>query len=128
MLARNKPSKEIIDAFKVLLNNECVELDLTIFNNDGQTVTDIALDKGDLISESTYFHFGTGKSMSEALIFASINPQFDNRLFIELPIQYMKIPSSEHIVYTSFCFDIQNNLCTQHVVNCSSEPNVCLYL
>ena len=58
MLARNKPSKDIIDAFKVLLNNECVELDLTTFNNDGQTVTDIAQDKGDLISECTYFHFG----------------------------------------------------------------------
>ena len=55
MLARNKPSKDIIDAFKVLLNNECVELDLTSFNNDGQTVTDIALDKGDLISECTLF-------------------------------------------------------------------------
>ena len=26
----------------------------------------------------------TGKSMSEALIFASTNPQYDNRLFIEL--------------------------------------------
>ena len=38
----------------------------------------------------------TGKSMSEALIFASSNPQYDNRLFIELPVQYMKIPSSEH--------------------------------
>ena len=38
----------------------------------------------------------TGKSMSEALIFASTNPQYDNRLFIELPLQYMKIPSSEH--------------------------------
>ena len=59
MLARNKPSKDIIDAFKVLLNNECVELDLTIFNNDGQTVTDIALDKCSLISEGTYFHFGS---------------------------------------------------------------------
>ena len=34
--------------------------------------------------------------MSEALIFASTNPQYDNRLFIELPVQYMKIPSSEH--------------------------------
>ena len=54
MLARNKPSKDIIDAFKVLLNNECVELDLTIFNNDGQTVTDIALDKGSLISEGIF--------------------------------------------------------------------------
>ena len=38
----------------------------------------------------------TGKSLSEALIFASTNPQHDNRLFIELPFQYMKIPSSEH--------------------------------
>ena len=38
----------------------------------------------------------TGKSMSEALIFASINPQYHNRLFIELPVQYIKIPSSEH--------------------------------
>ena len=31
--------------------------------------------------------------MSEALIFASTNPQYDNRLFIELPVQYMKSPS-----------------------------------
>ena len=37
---------------------------------------------------------GTGKSLSEAPIFASTNPQFDNRLFIELQVQYMKIPSS----------------------------------
>ena len=36
----------------------------------------------------------TGKSLSEALIFASTNPQYDNRLFIELQVQYMKIPSS----------------------------------
>ena len=34
--------------------------------------------------------------MSEALIFESTNPQYDNRLFNELPVQYMKIPSSEH--------------------------------
>ena len=40
-------------------------------------------------------NFFTGKSMSEALIFASTNPQYDNRLFIELPLQYMKIPSSD---------------------------------
>ena len=38
-----------------------------------------------------YLGFGyTGKSLSEALIFASTNPQYDERLFIE----YMKIPSS----------------------------------
>ena len=29
----------------------------------------------------------TGKSMSEALIFASTNPQYDDRLFIELQVQ-----------------------------------------
>ena len=38
--------------------------------------------------------FVTGKSLSEALIFASTNPQSDDRLFIELQVQYMKIPSS----------------------------------
>jgi hypothetical protein len=35
----------------------------------------------------------TGKSLSEALIFASTNPQYDDKLFIELQVQYMKIPS-----------------------------------
>ena len=38
--------------------------------------------------------FCTGKSLSEALIFASTNPQYDDRLFTELQVQYMKIPSS----------------------------------
>ena len=37
---------------------------------------------------------GTGKSLSEALIFELPNPQYDNRLFIELQVQYMKVPSS----------------------------------
>ena len=36
----------------------------------------------------------TGKSLSEALISASTNPQYDDRLFIELQVQYMKIPTS----------------------------------
>ena len=36
----------------------------------------------------------TGKSLSEARIFASTNSQNDDRLFIELQVQYMKIPSS----------------------------------
>ena len=35
----------------------------------------------------------TGKSLLEALIFASTNPQYDDRLFIELRVQYMKITS-----------------------------------
>jgi hypothetical protein len=35
-----------------------------------------------------------GKSLSEPLVFASTNPHYDDRLFIELQVQYMKIPSS----------------------------------
>ena len=47
----------------------------------------------------------TGKSLSEAHIFASTNPQYDDRLFIELQVQYMKIPSSSlEIVVYSNCF------------------------
>ena len=44
----------------------------------------------------TMKHGITGKSFSEALILASTNPQYhyDDRLFIELQVQYMKIPSS----------------------------------
>ena len=41
----------------------------------------------------------TGKSLSEALILAYTKPQYDKRLFIELPVQYMKTTSSEHVVY-----------------------------
>ena len=60
----------------------------------------------------------TGKSLSEVLIFASTNPQYDDRLFIELRVQYMKIPSSEHVVYIN-CSECQkkNNLCSTHVLN-----------
>jgi hypothetical protein len=49
----------------------------------------------------------TGKSFSEALILTSTNPQYDKRLFIESPVQYMKIPSSEHVVYIN-CSEYQN--------------------
>ena len=38
----------------------------------------------------------TGKSLSEGLILGSTNPQYDKRLFINLPVQYMKTTSSEH--------------------------------
>ena len=41
----------------------------------------------------------TGKSMSEALILESVNPQYDDRLFIDLRLQYKKNTSSEHFVY-----------------------------
>ena len=47
---------------------------------------------------------GTGNFFSEALIFASTNPQIDKRLFINLPVQYMKTTSSEQVVYISKLF------------------------
>ena len=49
----------------------------------------------------------TGKPLSEALIFASTNPQYDDRLFIDLPLQYEKNTSSDHVVYKN-CFKCQN--------------------
>ena len=45
----------------------------------------------------------TGKSLSEAPILASTNPQYDVRLFIELRVQFIKITMSEHVVYKN-CF------------------------
>ena len=51
---------------------------------------------------------GTGKSLLEALILASTNPQYDKRLFIDLPVQYMKTISSEHDVYIN-CSECQKN-------------------
>ena len=48
----------------------------------------------------------TGKSFSEAIILESTDPQCDKRLFIELQVHYMKIPSSEHD---------ENMMCTQIV-------------
>ena len=59
----------------------------------------------------------TGKSLSKALIFESTNPQYEDRLFIELQVQYMKIPSSvngENMLCTEIVSDIQKNFCTQH--------------
>ena len=46
----------------------------------------------------------TGKSLLEALIFASADPQYDKRLFIDLLVKYMKTASSEYVEYTFFFF------------------------
>ena len=47
--------------------------------------------------------FRTGKSLSEALIFASTNPQYDNRLLIVHESCKLRI-LTEHVVYTNCCF------------------------
>ena len=61
--------------------------------------------------------------MSEALILESVNPQYDESLLIEFlrKIQVDNILCTK-IVF-SFCFDIQNNICTQPVVNLYSSWN-----
>ena len=55
--------------------------------------------------------------MSEALRFASTNPQYEDRLFIVHENCKLRIPA-EQFVYTNccFCFDIQNSFGTQHVL------------
>ena len=52
----------------------------------------------------------------------STNPQYDKRLFIELQVQYIhengKLQAQNMLcTQICFCFDIQNNLCTQHVLS-----------
>ena len=63
-------------------------------------------------------NYSTGKFFSEALILTSTNPQYDKRLFIKSPVQYMKIPSSEHVVYIN-CSEYQNKnkkpICVQNM-------------
>ena len=51
-------------------------------------------------------HHGTGKFLSEALILASINPQYDNRLLIELRVQDKNIKSLVHVVHIKLFFDL----------------------
>ena len=66
--------------------------------------------------------FCTGKSLSEALILASTNPQYDNRLFIELQVQYVhensKLKPGENMLCTEIVSDIQYIFysCTQLVL------------
>ena len=48
-------------------------------------------------------NFTVSKSLSEALIFASTNPHYDNRLFIVHDNCKLRIPA-EHVVYTICCF------------------------
>ena len=61
----------------------------------------------------------TGKSLSEARIFASTNPQYNDRLFIVLQVQYMKIPTlGGHVVYRNCFWHLEQFLytCSPHVL------------
>ena len=63
-------------------------------------------------------HTHTGKSLSEALIIASTNPQYDDNSFIELQVQYIhensNLKPGENMLCREIVSDIQNNFCTPH--------------
>ena len=60
----------------------------------------------------------TGKSLSEALILALVSPQYDTRLFIEFSKKYkLRTCSVQKLFFCFFCFDMQNNICPQNVLN-----------
>ena len=65
----------------------------------------------------------TGKYFSEAPFFASTNPQYYKRLFIDLPAQYMKTTSSEpgeNMLCAKIVLNVKiktkNNFCAEHVL------------
>ena len=78
----------------------------------------------------------TGKSVSEALVLKSVNPQYDDRLFIDYWLQYKKNTNSEHVVYKN-CFLFWHSkqfLCTKcsefvffWVRSCKSMNNLSSY-
>ena len=78
-----------------------------------------------VISVKIHLQTNTGKSFSEALILASINPQYDKRLFIELQVQYMKIASSEHDMYINFS-ECQNKYKIKTIYLCD-RSNCCMF-
>ena len=59
----------------------------------------------------------TGKSFSEALILASVNPQYDKRLFIEFPEKYKFTTCCVQILFWMSKQKQKINYCTQHVLS-----------
>ena len=65
--------------------------------NTGIDIKASASYSGDFKNELFDKYICTGKSLSEVLIYSSINPQYDNRLFNDLRVQYKKITRGEHV-------------------------------
>jgi hypothetical protein len=77
--------------------------------------------KNSVLQDLPLKQFGdTGKSLSEALILGSTNSQYDKRLFNDLPVQYMKTTSSEHVVCKFF---LQANIFESPVLFCKPTGN-----
>ena len=54
-------------------------------------------------------------SVSEALILETVNPQYDERLFIKFHEKYKLKTRCVQKLFFCFCFDIQNNVCIQQI-------------
>ena len=68
----------------------------------------------------------TGKSFSEALILASTNPQYDNRLFMELP---GKLQAKNMFCACSFHGNYMNTLLSFcGLIDAKEEPLTKIYL
>ena len=69
--------------------------------------------------------------MSEALILESVNPQYDERLFIKFPEKYKFRTCCVQILFWMTKQKQKNNFCTQHVLSlyfsCNSMNNVSSY-
>ena len=62
--------------------------------NPGDNSKDPPVDVNDDITPDSEVK---GKSLPEALILRSTNPQNDKRLFIDVPVKYMRTTSSEYV-------------------------------
>ena len=75
------------------------------------------------------------EKLSCRLIFFRSPPSCISYMTRDCSLDYKENTSSEHVVYKNFfvcfCFDIQSNICTQHVLNlyfsCNSMNNLSLY-
>jgi hypothetical protein len=79
------------------------------------------LREGKFLFDLIFFRFNnsvTGKSVSEALILKSVNPQYDERLFIESPEKYKFRTCYVQIKY---CFECQNKSNKQFLYTTCSE-------
>ena len=101
----------------VIVNNRILKfLDIKNQTNLNQATVNYS----DLILKNDDFYPITGKFFSEALFLALTNSQYDKRLSIDLQVQYMKITSSEHVVYIN-CSECQNKNKKQFVYTTCSE-------
>ena len=107
-------------------NNDCISIEVS-------SIKDVTSKTFNLVTDIRYKVYNyfvklcTGKSLSEAFILISSNPEYDKRLFIDLPVQYMKTTSSEHVVYIN-CSECQNKNKKQFVYTTCSELVVFMYV